>query len=90
MKMIGINFLKKRSSIRRICKLKVKKKLKSICEIHTKQNLIHMPLYYCDFQLPVLAYIFGATIWLGKSKSKRDRERLQYIGKEARCLGTYI
>jgi hypothetical protein len=53
-----------------------------------------MPLYYCDFQLPVLAYIFGATIWLGKSKSKRDRERererLQYIGKEARCLGTYI
>jgi len=55
-----------------------------------------MPLYYFDFQLPVLAYIFGATIWLGKSKSKRDRERereregLQYIGKEARCLGTYI
>jgi len=34
-----------------------------------------MPLYYFDFQLPVLAYIFGATIWLGKSKSKRDRER---------------
>ena len=84
--------MKKRSSIRRIYKLKVKKKLKSIYEIHTKQNLIHMPLYYCDFQVPVLAYIFGATIWLGKSKSKRERERerLQYIGKEARCLGTYI
>jgi hypothetical protein len=34
-----------------------------------------MPLYYCDFQLPVLAYIFGATIWVDKSKRLGERER---------------
>jgi hypothetical protein len=48
-----------------------------------------MPLYYCDFQLPVLAYIFGATIWVDKSKrlGERERERLQYLGKEGSPLG---
>jgi hypothetical protein len=42
-----------------------------------------MSLYYCDFQLPVLEYIFGATIWLGKRKSKRARERARERETEA-------